>query len=295
MEVSVMPLSPQDVARAIALIDDGRSLRYAARTIGAPYTTVQEAVKLFRETQSYSRRPGSGRKRITSGRDDRFLFSQLSTICFIHESINKEIFTFGIIINHPGSLISCSHDMMSGFSPLFLQEMFGAKCLTEDEVLDILYNDDSGDDLIPELDSNSDSESDNEAYRTDIYVKKFPTLAIQDVVNLTAECTSVSVSSINTAHNEILTQGREWITICTVKFIHIYLVEFGLLIISGANGRVAKHRKKMACKSTNATDRNQHICLLVDTVLKLGLLSVRLTSEESNLSLKRWNLLYRNL
>ncbi|PSN55075.1 hypothetical protein C0J52_01926, partial [Blattella germanica] len=31
-----------------------------------------------------------------------------------------------------------------------------------DEVLDILYNDDSGDDLIPELDSNSDSESDNE-------------------------------------------------------------------------------------------------------------------------------------
>lgn len=42
------------------------------------------------------------------------------------------------------------------------------KCLTEDEVLDILYNDDSGDDLIPELDSNSDSESDNEAYRTDI-------------------------------------------------------------------------------------------------------------------------------
>ncbi|PSN55682.1 hypothetical protein C0J52_03166 [Blattella germanica] len=42
------------------------------------------------------------------------------------------------------------------------------KCLTEDEVLDILYSDDSGDDLIPELDSNSDSESDNEAYRTDI-------------------------------------------------------------------------------------------------------------------------------
>ncbi|PSN58071.1 hypothetical protein C0J52_06487 [Blattella germanica] len=38
----------------------------------------------------------------------------------------------------------------------------------KDEVLDILYNDDSGDDLIPELDSNSDSESDNEAYRTDI-------------------------------------------------------------------------------------------------------------------------------
>ncbi|PSN44331.1 hypothetical protein C0J52_11101 [Blattella germanica] len=57
--------------------DDGRSLRYAARIIGAPYTTVQEAVKLFRETQSYSRRPGSGRKRVTSGRDDRYLVSQV--------------------------------------------------------------------------------------------------------------------------------------------------------------------------------------------------------------------------
>ncbi|PSN30499.1 hypothetical protein C0J52_27261 [Blattella germanica] len=41
--LSVMALSPQDVARAIALIDDGRSFCYAARTIGAPYTTVQEA------------------------------------------------------------------------------------------------------------------------------------------------------------------------------------------------------------------------------------------------------------
>ncbi|PSN29324.1 hypothetical protein C0J52_27908 [Blattella germanica] len=40
--------------------------------------------------------------------------------------------------------------------------------MEKDEVLDILYNDDSGDDLIPELDSNNDSESDNEAYRTDI-------------------------------------------------------------------------------------------------------------------------------
>ncbi|PSN45232.1 hypothetical protein C0J52_07012 [Blattella germanica] len=44
LPVSVMPLSPQDVVRAITLIDDERSLRYAARTIGAPYTTVQEAV-----------------------------------------------------------------------------------------------------------------------------------------------------------------------------------------------------------------------------------------------------------
>ncbi|PSN40978.1 hypothetical protein C0J52_10992 [Blattella germanica] len=51
--ISVIPLSPQDIPRAIALIDDGRSLRYAARTIGTPYTTVQEAVLLV----TSSRRP----------------------------------------------------------------------------------------------------------------------------------------------------------------------------------------------------------------------------------------------
>ncbi|XP_069694773.1 sensory neuron membrane protein 1-like [Periplaneta americana] len=71
------PLSSQDVARAVAVIDDERSLRYAAATIGASYTTVQEAVKRFRETQSYSRRPDSGRKRKTSARDYRFLVSQV--------------------------------------------------------------------------------------------------------------------------------------------------------------------------------------------------------------------------
>ncbi|PSN36434.1 hypothetical protein C0J52_11659 [Blattella germanica] len=52
------------------------------------------------------------------------------------------------------------------------------KCLTEDEVLDILYNDDSGDNLIPELDSNSDSESDDEAYRTDIILPSSQTMFI---------------------------------------------------------------------------------------------------------------------
>ncbi|PSN36038.1 hypothetical protein C0J52_22403 [Blattella germanica] len=56
-------------------------------------------------------------------------------------------------------------DSIDGCDMMFSNQR---KCLTEDEVLDILYNDDSGHDLIPELDSHSDSESDNEAYRTDI-------------------------------------------------------------------------------------------------------------------------------
>ncbi|KAJ4437629.1 hypothetical protein ANN_17774 [Periplaneta americana] len=78
--VQTMPLSPQNIARAVALIDVGCSVRYAAATIGATYTTVQEAVKWFWETQSYSRRPGSGRK-MTSARDDRFLVSQVLRNC----------------------------------------------------------------------------------------------------------------------------------------------------------------------------------------------------------------------
>ncbi|KAJ4427078.1 hypothetical protein ANN_24693 [Periplaneta americana] len=57
------PMSPQDVARAVAL-DNGCSLGYAAATTDTPYTTVQEAVKRFWKKQSYSRRPGSGRKRL---------------------------------------------------------------------------------------------------------------------------------------------------------------------------------------------------------------------------------------
>lgn len=68
-----MPLSAEDVARGVALIDDGRSIRYAANAIGVPYETLRDAVRRFRETGSYNRRPGSGRPRVTEPRDDRFL------------------------------------------------------------------------------------------------------------------------------------------------------------------------------------------------------------------------------
>ncbi|KAJ4431242.1 hypothetical protein ANN_19839 [Periplaneta americana] len=48
--VETIPLTPQDVARAVALIDDGRSLIYVAVTTGAPYTTVKVAVEKRRVT-----------------------------------------------------------------------------------------------------------------------------------------------------------------------------------------------------------------------------------------------------
>jgi transposase len=72
-----MPVQPFDVAKAVALVEDGRSIRYAARTLGFPYTNLQRAITRYRETHEFTRRPGSGRRRITSARDDRFLVSTI--------------------------------------------------------------------------------------------------------------------------------------------------------------------------------------------------------------------------
>jgi hypothetical protein len=62
-----------NIARALALGEDDCSIPYAANAIGAPLTTVHRAVRRFQETGQYTRRPGSGRKRATTRREDRFL------------------------------------------------------------------------------------------------------------------------------------------------------------------------------------------------------------------------------
>ncbi|KAJ4431312.1 hypothetical protein ANN_19909 [Periplaneta americana] len=46
---------------------------YVAAVLGIPRSTVQRVYLRFRETRDYSRRPGSGRKRVTSARDDHFI------------------------------------------------------------------------------------------------------------------------------------------------------------------------------------------------------------------------------
>jgi hypothetical protein len=65
-----MPLAGVDIARALALVEDGRSIRYAANAIGAPLTTRvstgHRAVRRFQETSQFTTRPGSGRKRATT-------------------------------------------------------------------------------------------------------------------------------------------------------------------------------------------------------------------------------------
>ncbi|PSN44370.1 hypothetical protein C0J52_10935 [Blattella germanica] len=125
----------EEVTRAIALFKDDRSIRYIANVLGVARSTVHDAIKRYQETGEYCSRPGSGRPRATNNRYDRVI----------------------VLI----MLRDRKQDFLNNYNE-------PKKCLTEDEVLDILYHDDSGDDLIPELDSNSDSESDNGAYRTDI-------------------------------------------------------------------------------------------------------------------------------
>jgi transposase len=70
-----MCLTPSDTARAIALIQDGRSKCYVARVLGVSRCSIQRAVKRFPKTKGYTstRRVGSGRKRSTTPRDDHFL------------------------------------------------------------------------------------------------------------------------------------------------------------------------------------------------------------------------------
>uniref|UniRef100_T1I5V6 Paired domain-containing protein n=1 Tax=Rhodnius prolixus TaxID=13249 RepID=T1I5V6_RHOPR len=68
-----MVITAEQVVRIIALVEDGLSQRYAARTLGLPETTVRRAIHRYRETGLCTRRQGSGRPRATEALDDRFI------------------------------------------------------------------------------------------------------------------------------------------------------------------------------------------------------------------------------
>lgn len=68
-----MPLTAAQVAQAVLLTDQGRTQREVAAILNVPRTTLRFALKRYRETGLYTRRPGSGRVRCTSARDDRFI------------------------------------------------------------------------------------------------------------------------------------------------------------------------------------------------------------------------------
>ncbi|XP_072375691.1 uncharacterized protein [Diabrotica undecimpunctata] len=61
----------------IALLQDQRSQVYVSETLCIPRTTVLRAFHRFVETDTYSLRPDSGRRRITSQRDACFIAKNL--------------------------------------------------------------------------------------------------------------------------------------------------------------------------------------------------------------------------
>ncbi|KAJ4444234.1 hypothetical protein ANN_06025 [Periplaneta americana] len=63
-------MRPEDVARAVALYDDGRSVRYIANVMNMARSTTRDAIKRYRETLEYTRRPSSGRPRATNPNED---------------------------------------------------------------------------------------------------------------------------------------------------------------------------------------------------------------------------------
>ncbi|KAJ4448913.1 hypothetical protein ANN_00305, partial [Periplaneta americana] len=82
-------MRPEDVARAVALYDDGRSVRYIASVMNMARSTTHDAIKRHRETLEYTgtRRPGSGRPRATNPNEDRdWRNGQWSCVLFIDES-----------------------------------------------------------------------------------------------------------------------------------------------------------------------------------------------------------------
>jgi len=64
-------LSAVEVARIIALLQEGFSMRYVTQSIGAYVTVVSTVWSRYQDTGSYTRREGSGRSRIMTNRQDR--------------------------------------------------------------------------------------------------------------------------------------------------------------------------------------------------------------------------------
>jgi transposase len=60
-------------SQIVALNNDGRNVRYIAQHLNIARSTVQDTLSRFSGTNEFTRRPGSGRRRSTNARDDRFL------------------------------------------------------------------------------------------------------------------------------------------------------------------------------------------------------------------------------
>ena len=66
-------MQPTEVAQVVLLIQDGTSMRTVARRFDVSPSTVSRAWRRYQETGQYTRRPGQGRRRTTTQRQDRYL------------------------------------------------------------------------------------------------------------------------------------------------------------------------------------------------------------------------------
>ena len=66
-------LQPTEVAQVVLLIQNGTSMRTVARRFDVSPSTVSRAWRRYQETGQYTRRPGQGRRRATTQRQDRYL------------------------------------------------------------------------------------------------------------------------------------------------------------------------------------------------------------------------------
>lgn len=72
-----MAVKLEECARILTFLELGQSQRKTAKTIGKSLSTVQRVVQRYLETRSHLRRPGNGRPRCTTARDDRYLVATM--------------------------------------------------------------------------------------------------------------------------------------------------------------------------------------------------------------------------
>lgn len=77
MKVQIMSLTPEECTRILTMLEDGRSQRDTARMVGVSLSTVQRVLQRFQETGSNLRRPGTGRRRCTTAREDQYLVTTM--------------------------------------------------------------------------------------------------------------------------------------------------------------------------------------------------------------------------
>ncbi|KAL0832328.1 hypothetical protein ABMA28_001763 [Loxostege sticticalis] len=68
-----MSLSPEECTRIITMVQEGRSQRSTSRTVGVSLSMVQRVLQRFQKTGMNIGRPGNGRPKCTTVREDRFV------------------------------------------------------------------------------------------------------------------------------------------------------------------------------------------------------------------------------